>query len=54
MFFDGNFPVWEAHSIVSFIQLPMRSAKVHKNGQLELECVTPIEVHSPVKIIELY
>ena len=26
----------------------------HKNKQLEKECVTPIEAHSPVKIIELH
>ena len=28
-------------------------ARVHKNGRLEQERVTPIEAHSPVKIIEL-
>ena len=27
--------------------------RVHKNGRLEEECVTPIEARSPVKIIEL-
>ena len=32
----------------------MVQARVHKNGQLEKEHVTPIEAHSPVKIIELY
>ena len=29
-------------------------ARVHKNGRLEEERVTPIEVHSPVKMIEPY
>ena len=28
--------------------------RVHKNGQLEEERVTPIEARSPGKIIELY
>ena len=28
--------------------------RVHKNGQLELECVTSKEVHSPVKVTEPY
>ena len=27
--------------------------RAHKNGRQEYECVTPIEAHSPVKIIEL-
>ena len=29
-------------------------ARVHKNRRLEEERVTPIEAHSPVKIIKLY
>ena len=27
---------------------------MHKNRQLEEECVTPIDAHSPVKMIEPY
>ena len=29
-------------------------SRVHKNRQLDSELVTPVEAHSPVKIIELY
>ena len=29
-------------------------ARTHKNGWLEEEHATPIQAHSPVKIIELY
>ena len=29
-------------------------SRAHKNGRLEEERVTPIEAHSPVKIIEPY
>ena len=38
--------------VVSIIILFKRV--MHKNNQLEKECVTPIEAHSPVKIIELH
>ena len=34
--------------------LKIGSARAHKNGWLEEERVTPIEVHSPGKIIEPY
>ena len=33
---------------------PNPKPRAHKNGRLEEECVTPIEVRSPGKIIELY
>ena len=29
-------------------------ARAHKNGQLELECATPIEARSPGQITEVY
>ena len=47
------FKIW-THVIATIDCLVLLSARAHKNGRLEWECVTPIEAHSLGKIIEPY